>query len=144
MRREFSAGGIVFKREGRRTFWLVRKPRGNENYKGNLGWSLPKGWIDKGEKIVEAALREVREEGGVQAKPVKKLGTMKIFFTDKDGNRVMKFITFFVMEYVADAPEGVGWETAEVTWVLADEAMKMLVYKGERELLRKAEDVLIS
>ena len=163
MRREFSAGGIVLKRvEGLKSrrvevLWLVRRPTANPEYKGNLGWSFPKGWIDdrdggekpgpkasgeeraSDEEMQEAALREVREEGGVEAKILKKLPTVKVFFTDNKGNKVLKFITYYLMEYVNDCIQGVGWETAEVKWVSSDEAMKLLAYKSERELLRQAE-----
>ncbi len=134
MRREFSAGGLVHKGNS----WLVRRPRPNDGYRGNLGWSWPKGWIDKGETPEQAAIREVREEGGVEAKAIKKLGTLKIFFTNQDGKRVMKFITYFMMIYVADVPGGFGEETAEIKWVTKDEAQGLLVHKNEKELLEKA------
>ena len=70
----------------------------NEGYRGNAGWSFPKGWIDEVEKLEEAAVREVREEGGVKAKIVRKLPAIKTFFRDK-GELVLKFITYFVMEW---------------------------------------------
>ena len=134
MKLEFSAGGLVYRGDR----WLIRRPTPNDGYRGNLGWSWPKGWIDEGETPEQAALREVREEGGVEAKAIKKLETLKIFFTDQDGERVMKFITYFLMQYVTDVPEGFGEETAEVKWVTKDEAQDLLTYKNERGLLEKA------
>ena len=137
MRREFSAGGIV--RKG--NLWLIRRPTPNLEYRGNLGWSWPKGWVDEGENLEEAAVREVGEEGGVEAKVIKKLRTLKIFFKDQ-GELVMKFITYFVMEYESDVPGGFGEETAETKWVTEEEAIELLAHKNERELLRKALEVL--
>jgi|SRR3990167_5618249 len=140
MRREFSAGGIVYKKsqdtrnKKQIILWLVRRPRPNPEYRGNLGWSFPKGWIDEGEKSEEAALREVREEGGVEAKIIKKLPTIKTFFRDK-GELVLKFITYFVMEWEKDVPEGHDQETEEVKWVTKEEASDMLAFKNEKELL---------
>lgn len=134
MKREFSAGGVV--RKG--NLWLIRRPTPNPEYRGNLGWSFPKGWIDEGEKLEEAAVREVREEGGAEAKVIKKLSTFKIFFTDQDGEKIMKFITYFLMEYESNAPEGFGWETAEIRWVTFDETQELLAFKNEKELLKKA------
>ena len=131
MKREFSAGGLVRKGD----LWLIRRPTPNPEYRGNLGWSWPKGWIDPGENLEQAAIREVREEGGVEAKVVKKLPALKVFFKH-DGELVMKFITYFVMEYVGDVPEGFGEETAEVKWVTREEALQLLVHKNERELLK--------
>jgi 8-oxo-dGTP pyrophosphatase MutT (NUDIX family) len=133
MIREFSAGGVVFK-DGT---VLVRRPTGGKDYRGNLGWSFPKGLIDEGEIPEEAAVREVAEEGGVVAKIVKKLGTIKYFYKNKDNLMVMKFVTFYLMEWVSDLPDGFGWETAEVKWVWTEEAKKMLVNKSEKELLLK-------
>ena len=135
MKREFSAGGLVYKKQKRVVLWLVRRPKANPEYKGNLGWGFPKGWIDKGEKLEGAAVREVREEGGVETRIIKKLPTLKIFFTDQNREKVMKFVTYFVMEWTGDVPEGFGWETEEVKWVTKEEAMKMLIHKNERELL---------
>ena len=121
--------------------WLIRRPTPNPEYRGNLGWSFPKGWVDEGENLEEAAMREVREEGGVEAKVIKKLRTLKVFFKDK-GELVMKFITYFVMEYELDVPGGFGEETAETKWVTEEEAIELLAHKNERELLHKALEVL--
>ncbi len=138
MRREFSAGGIVYQKQGFQVLWLVRRPAGNAGYRGNLGWSFPKGLIDKGEKLEDAAIREVREEGGVEAKIVAKLPTLKVFFTDQNGEKIMKFITYFVTEYITDLPEGFGWETAETKWVSLKEVQNLLVHKNEKELSETA------
>ncbi|MEK7154900.1 MAG: NUDIX domain-containing protein [Patescibacteria group bacterium] len=132
MKREFSAGGLVRKGD----LWLVRRPTPNPEYGGNLGWSWPKGLIDEGETLEQAAIREVREEGGVVAKVIKKLPALKVFFKH-DGELVMKFITYFVMEYIEDAPEGFGEETAETKWVTKDEAAQLLAHKNEQELLER-------
>jgi len=140
MIREFSAGGIVCKGN----LWLIRRPTPNSEYRGNLGWSFPKGWVDAKENLEQAAMREVKEEGGVIAKIISKLSTLKIFFTDQNGEKVMKFITYFVMEYVADAPEGHDWETAETKWVTFAEAQELLVHKNEKELLKVAFQYLTS
>ncbi len=142
MLREFSAGGLVYKKEDNQVLWLVRRPKGGNDYRGNLGWSFPKGWIEKGETIEQAALREVAEEAGVKAQIVSKLPTLKIFFTNPDGQKVMKFITYFMMEWQEDLKESFGWETEEVKWVSKDEAAGLLIYKNEKELLDKAVESL--
>ncbi len=138
MKREFSAGGLVYKKHGGQILWLIRRPTPNPEYRGNLGWSFPKGWIDAGETTEQAALRETKEEGGVVVKIVNRLATLKIFFTDQSGEKVMKFITYFVMEYQSDAPEGHDAETAETKWITGED-IELLAYKSEKELLIQAQ-----
>lgn len=133
-----SAGGIVFKQK----LVLLRRPTPNPEFKGNLGWSFPKGWIDAGETPEMAAVREVAEEGGVTAKIISKIKTIKTFFTDPQKQKVMKFITYFLMEWERDLPEGFGWETAETRWVSFNEAKELLAYKSEKELLIEAQGML--
>ena len=47
--RQFSAGGVVYKRQNSHLYFLVIK------HSGHKRWVLPKGWIDKGEKKEETA-----------------------------------------------------------------------------------------
>lgn len=124
----------MYRKIGEQTEWLIRKPKANPDYNGNLGWSFPKGWIDSGESLEQAALREVAEEGGVEAKIIKKLPTLKVFFMD-EGERIMKFITYFVMEWMKDLPQGHDWETEETKWVDKEEAIELLAFSNEKKLL---------
>ena len=151
---QFSAGGIVFKKSQvnlkhqtpnskHETLWLVRKPAANPEYRGKMGWTLPKGLIDEGEKLEETAVREVQEEAGVVAKIVTKLPTVKIFFYDQNKERVMKFITYFVMEYVEDAPEGHDRETEETKWVNLADGLQLLAFSSEKKLLKQAIEKMI-
>ena len=143
MEREFSAGGIVYKKENDQILWLIQRPKGNPEYRGNLGWSFPKGWIDEGETVEQAALRETAEEAGIKAKIIEKLPNLKIFYTNKEGQKVLKFITYFVMEWLEDLKEGFGSETEETKWLSQTEASELLVHKNERDLLVKAAEKLM-
>ncbi|MCH7730544.1 NUDIX domain-containing protein [Patescibacteria group bacterium] len=164
--REFSAGGVVFKKIQNpnhkfQTLWLVRKQAifKDSTYAKNT-WNLPKGWLDdekegvpgplaRGEKkakeedLQETAIKEVKEEGGVEAEIVKKIGTIRFFFTSTRG-KVLKFVTFYLMEWVRDLPEGHDQETKEVAWLSYEEARKRLAYKSEKEILDKAKELLDS
>jgi 8-oxo-dGTP pyrophosphatase MutT (NUDIX family) len=64
IRREFSAGGVVFRRKKGAVLWLVGK------HSGYHKWVLPKGLIEKGERGFETAVREVEEEMGVKVRLV--------------------------------------------------------------------------
>src|SRR6476646_8140854 len=116
MRREFSAGGVVVRNlRGRPVLAAIRpagKPEGT--------WALPKGLIGPGERAEATALREVREETGVEATPVEQLGDVRYVYT-WDGERVFKVVSFFLLRYSAGrlgeiAPE-FGREVAEVRWL---------------------------
>lgn len=157
--REFSAGGVVYKKENNNVLWLVAKNTPSEMFPNEI-WRLQKGWIDdrdggkhpgpisSGEiKATEndlqtGAIREVREEGGVIAKIIKKIGTTKYFMNSTRG-RVMKFVTFYLMEYVSDAPEGFGFETSEILWLPLAQAVEKVTRTNEKEILKKAEELLI-
>ena len=140
--REFSSGGVVYKKEKNKTLWLVTRSAASDLYPKQV-WRLPKGWIDEGEKVEEAALREVREEGGIEAKIIQKIETVKYFFTTADKSKVLKFVTFYLMEFVKDLPESFGEETSEIAWLPYEEAYKKLSFSGERQVLKKAKELLI-
>jgi len=153
--REFSSGGVVFKKINNNIVWLVCKSMPSHDYPGDY-WRLPKGWIDdddggknpgpvsKGEtRATEEDLRitaerEVREEGGVKAIIVKKVTTTRYFLNSTRG-RVMKFVTFYLMEWESDLPEGFGFETEQIVWLPFEEAYKKLDSSNEKEVLNKAE-----
>ncbi len=144
MMRQFSAGGVVYRKVGEGVEWLIRLPKANPGYKGKIGWTFCKGWIDEGENPEEAALREVREEGGIKAKIIDKLSTIKIFFTDAvSGEKIMKFITYFVMNYEMQTEEGFDNETEEVRWVNKENALQMLAYANEKQLLKAAYEKMV-
>ncbi|OGM21644.1 hypothetical protein A2863_02745 [Candidatus Woesebacteria bacterium RIFCSPHIGHO2_01_FULL_38_9b] len=173
MRREFSSGGVVFKklqnskspsslrlRRTSKTLWLLAKSAPSKEFPRSF-WRLPKGWLDDEEggkktgplargdrkatedEIQNAALREVRGEGGVQAKIIEKLGTERYFFT-VNGEKILKFVTFYLMEWIEDIPEGPGFETEKVEWLDYDKARKKLTHSGEKKILDKAKQVLDS
>jgi 8-oxo-dGTP pyrophosphatase MutT (NUDIX family) len=164
MKREFSAGGVVFKKveeEGRHTkiLWLVAKNKANKDYPDEI-WRLPKGWLDDSnggkkpgpmasgvkrastDQIIETAVREVLEEGGVEVKVVKKIATDNYFYTDKEKNKVSKFVTYFLMEWIQDFKDGFGEETEEVKWMEHDKAKEKLSYQREKNVLESAKAVL--
>lgn len=138
MIREFSAGGIIYKKEDGQTIWLIRKPKGNPGYQGNLGWNFPHGQLDPGETMEQAALRETAEEAGIKARIISPLPILNIFYTNKEGEKVSKSISYFVMEWLEDLKEGFGEETSEVRWANSTEAVSLLVHQNEKDLLEKS------
>jgi 8-oxo-dGTP pyrophosphatase MutT (NUDIX family) len=130
VKREFSAGGVVIREENGRREVAAVVPR-----RGVL--ALPKGHPDEGETLEQAATREVREETGLVADPVGKLGEVRYWYT-LAGERVLKTVAFFLFAYrsgdVADHDD----EVEEALWVPLEEAARRLSYRGEREMAAKA------
>lgn len=157
LERQFSAGGVVFKKKGEKVLWLVTKSASSKEFPKGF-WRLPKGWIDndsdnvpgpiaRGERkgtedeLQTAALREVSEEAGVIAKIVSKIGSFQYFLNLKD-KRILKFVTFYLMEYLKESKDGHDWETSEVSWLEFEGAYQILSFPREKELLEKAKEVL--
>src|SRR3990167_6716077 len=93
--REFSAGGVVYKGN----LWLLRATAPSELFP-KIHWTLPKGLIDKGESSQTAAIREVGEETGVEAKIIRKIGYAKYVYKHPENGRIFKEVTFYLMEYI--------------------------------------------
>ena len=155
MAREISAGGVVVHRtpEG----WQVaviepqkespsRKPVRKTSQKMLL--ALPKGLVDPGEKPAQTAIREVREETGLTASLIAKLGDIKYAYvrTWGDKERVFKVVSFYLLRYESGrideiAPE-MRIEVKRALWLPLEEAVRQLAYRGEKDMIRRAEEYL--
>ncbi len=104
-------------------------------------WALPKGLIGADEAPEVAALREVEEETGVQARLVEKLGDVRYVYTWA-GERVFKIVSFYLLRYsrgrLGELPPEHAHEVDEARWLPLAEAPRLLAYKGEREMVEKA------
>jgi 8-oxo-dGTP pyrophosphatase MutT (NUDIX family) len=129
--REFSAGGVVVRRfRGRPFIAAVR-------LKGGTVLALPKGHIDPGESAAEAAQREVREETGVDATLVEKLGDIRYWY-QREGERVLKVVSFFLFTYRSGSVRDHDQEVEAAEWVPLEDAPRLLAYRGEREMAEAA------
>jgi 8-oxo-dGTP pyrophosphatase MutT (NUDIX family) len=144
MVREFSAGGVVVRRSRGRWWVAVIEPAGRAEKGKKTVLALPKGLVDPGETPEQTAIREVREETGVEAVLVGKLGDIRYVYTRTwaGGERVFKIVSFYLLRYQSGklgeiVPE-MKVEVERVLWLPLEEAPEKLAYKGEREMASKA------
>lgn len=110
-------------------------------------WQLPKGMIDSGETPEQAALREVREEAGIETDFVATIDKTEYWFSaDRDGERTRfhKYVHWFLMRYRSGNVEDHDHEVIEARWETVDDALEMLVFKNERDVVEKALELIKS
>jgi 8-oxo-dGTP pyrophosphatase MutT (NUDIX family) len=165
MVREISAGGVVVKKQD--DLWMIaviepqreaetavdpEKPppptRTRRTKSAKTIWALPKGLVDPGEKPEQAALREVSEETGLVATPIAKLADIKYVYVRSwgDQQKVFKIVSFYLLRYasgtIGEISEDMKVEVKQALWILLEEAAGKLTYRGERDVVRKAQEYL--
>ena len=157
MPREISAGGVVIRHAD--TVWEVAvieptREGGTSNSAkrkaGNQGQvlALPKGIVDPGEDAAQTAVREVWEETGIKASIITKLTDIKYVYVRSwgDKQRVFKVVSFFLLLYesgeIDDVTKEMRIEVKEARWIPLEGAERRLSYRGERDVIRKAQEWL--
>jgi 8-oxo-dGTP pyrophosphatase MutT (NUDIX family) len=126
--REASYGGVVV----RGAEVLVITPAGRSRVR-----TLPKGGAQTDESEEETALREVREETGVEARVVERLGDVEYWYR-RGGLRVFKTVGFFLCEYVSGDTADHDHEVDDARWMPLERARTELSYPGERRMIERA------
>lgn len=157
MKFEFSAGGVVFKKEKKNIFILVAQ------HSQHHGWVFPKGLIgdknetksasakgsgplrqsdsETSETKEEAALREVEEETGVIGKIIRPLTPVTYWYVFEKV-KIKKTVYYFLMEYVSGDITQHDMEMENVEWLQADEVEKRLTYKSDKQVWQEAKKLV--
>jgi 8-oxo-dGTP pyrophosphatase MutT (NUDIX family) len=129
--RDVSAGGVVYRlREGQLEVAVVGKISPKR-------WSLPKGGQHRGESLEQAALREVREETGLQARLISPLGAIDYWFR-LGGRRHFKTVHFYLMEATGGDVSQHDHEYDVVEWFTVDRARQEMTYTSEIDMVERA------
>ena len=135
---QFSAGGIVYKKESGKIFVLVSQ------HSGHHGWVFPKGLIGdhiKEEGKEETAVREVEEETGVRAKIIKEIPPVTYWY-NWEGEKIKKTVYYYIMEYLSGDITKHDAEMENVEWLLIDEVEKRLTYPSDKKSWENAKELI--
>ncbi len=134
--RETSAGGVVYRLDaGAPLFLLIRDSYAN--------WGFPKGHLESGERAEAAALREVREETGLDGLDLRgAIDTIDWYFRFR-GRLIHKVCHFFLMEtsQTDTAPQRAEGITA-CRWARFDDAVTSISYGNARRVLEHAHEMV--
>lgn len=136
MKYEFSAGGVVFKKEKDKIWIIVAK------HSGHHGWGFPKGLIGdhkKGETKEETAIREVKEETGISGKILSPITPITYWYVWEKEKR-KKTVYYFLMEYISGNTEDHDWEMEEVEWLPAEDVEGRLTYDADKKVWQEAKN----
>jgi len=135
---QFSAGGVVFQKQGDKNLILVCQ------HSMHHGWVFPKGLIGdhiEGEKKEDTALREVEEETGAKGKIIKLLTPVDYWYFF-EGEKIHKTVYYFLMEYVSGDITKHDLEMEAVQWLPETEVEERLTYPADRKVWGQARQLL--
>ena len=139
-RSQISAGGVPFRQQdGRIEVALISVGEGAR-------WQLPKGLVGRKEVPEETALREVREETGLETTMVSPLDTIEYWYyaTTKQRNRIRyhKYVHYYLLRYTSGNTTDHDAEVNEARWFDINEAVERLAFENEKSVVRKAQEAI--
>jgi 8-oxo-dGTP diphosphatase len=138
MKFEFSAGGVVFKKDNGKNLILISQ------HSQHHGWVFPKGII--GDKIKEenkedTAIREVKEETGVNGKILKVLKPVEYWYVLK-GEKIKKTVYYFLMEFLSGDITDHDDEMENVEWIEMENVEEKLTYRSDKQVWQEARKLI--
>lgn len=138
-KQQVSAGGVAFKRRGARIYVALI------SVGEQARWQLPKGLVGKNESNEAAAMREVREETGLETEMVAALDTVEYWYFSGAGTRRVrfhKFVHFFLLRYKSGKTSDHDAEVNEARWVEITKAEEMLAFASEKKVVARAREMI--
>lgn len=137
---QISAGGVPFRQKDDRIevalISVGEEPR----------WQLPKGLVGRNEAPEETALREVREETGLETTMLGTLDTIEYWYyaTTRGGKRIRyhKFVHYYLLRYTSGDTADHDHEVNEARWFDMNEAVERLAFKNEKKVVRQAQKAI--
>jgi 8-oxo-dGTP pyrophosphatase MutT (NUDIX family) len=136
---EVSSGGVIFRRTDAGVEVCLIAVAGGER------WQLPKGHPGPGESLEETAVREVREETGLDGHSLGQIDKIDYWFWADDGqrkHRVYKIVYFHLLECTGGSTKGHDFEVDDAVWFPVDEAVQRLTFETEKKVARRAKQMI--
>ena len=136
---QISAGGVAFRKRARQIEVALI------SVGDDARWQLPKGVVDTGESTEAAALREVREEAGINTEVIERIDKVEYWYSwNEEGQRVRyhKFVYFYLLRYKSGDVSDHDHEVKEARWVDTDSAIRMLAFDNEKKILQSAQRMI--
>jgi 8-oxo-dGTP diphosphatase len=137
--RQVSAGGVAYRRQGERIevalISVGEPPR----------WQLPKGLVGKEEDHQTTAVREVREEAGLETEVIDLIDKIEYwYYSTLRGRRIRyhKYVYFYLLRVLSGDVRDHDHEVHEAAWFEIGEAIDNLAFKNEKELVEKARQII--
>lgn len=127
-----AAGGVLWRdarRAGGLQIAVIHRPRYDD-------WSLPKGKVDSGESLLDAAVREVWEETGHQVVVGPDLGAISYLKANRKGRYQVKTVHFWAMR-ASGGGFAPNQEVDEMDWIPPADADRRLDYHMDQEVVRR-------
>ena len=129
MKKEISAGGVVFYKTNDKFYFLLLK---YPSY-----WGLPKGKIEFGESDIKTALREIKEETGLKVKIIPGFKEKTTFFYSFKGEKILKEVIWFLAE-ADNMKVKISYEHEDYIWLPYPEVLDKITFDNDKKLVEKA------
>ena len=144
MKFEFSAGGVVYKKDPSADSGQAKIKVLVAQHSYHHGWVFPKGLIGdhkENEGKEETALREVEEETGIIGKILKPLKPVTYWY-NFEGEKIKKTVYYFLMEHVGGDTSKHDHEMEDVQWIDMKNVESKLTYKSDKDVWKEAKKLL--
>jgi len=139
---EKSAGFVIYRKENDKTLFLLLKYPSEDRETDY--WGLPKGHIEEGEEVKEAALRELFEETSIEESEIKitpGFREVNKYYFKHEGETIFKIVIYFLAESKRETIK-ISQEHSDFRWVDFKEAMKLMPFENTRKIVKKAKDFI--
>lgn len=132
-----SVGIILFRRSPRKLLYLVLK-----QHQGH--WSFPKGHVENGERLIDTAVRELKEETGIKKIDfIKKKILLRDEYSFRNGkSKINKIVDYYIAETAVDKVRIDGDEILNFKWLSFEKSVEKLTFSKSKRILKKANKII--